>query len=71
HREAQLEGNGSSLVKNWNEAVDFWRCFLNPESVTPSVESRIQVNTKTQHQTQMVQPNSMTSRLLFLHSLAS
>ncbi|MEJ2044153.1 MAG: hypothetical protein P8X89_12835 [Reinekea sp.] len=24
HREAQLEGN-PSLVRSWNEAVDFWR----------------------------------------------
>ncbi|MEJ2072065.1 MAG: hypothetical protein P8X79_01195 [Reinekea sp.] len=24
HREAQLEGNGPSLVKSWNEAADFW-----------------------------------------------
>ncbi|MEJ2065615.1 MAG: hypothetical protein P8X74_20445 [Reinekea sp.] len=25
HREAQLEGNGPTLVKSWNEAVDFCR----------------------------------------------
>jgi hypothetical protein len=24
HRKAHLEDNGPSLVKSWNEAVDFW-----------------------------------------------